>query len=317
MSATDITNAAPFSQGLAYIDGGFAPLAGARIPLVESGFLRSDATYDVVAVWERRFFRLDEHLERFRASYSRLRLKPPLEGDELRDTLLRLVATSGLTHAYVSMIATRGLPPAGPRDLRRYRNQIYLFACPYVWVFSPEQQERGISAVVSTVVRTSASSFDPTIKNFQWGDMTRGLWEALDTGAEAGILLDADGNVAEGAGYNVFAIVDGVLRTPAEGALMGITRRTVLDLAAEIGLPAREGPLHVDDLRRAEEIFFSTTAGGVMPVGSLDGEPIGAGGPGPTSLRLRRIYWGAHDRPEWTTEVDYSVSGAVETSAGA
>jgi branched-chain amino acid aminotransferase len=305
-----ITNPAPFSQGLAYIDGDFVPLAEARIPLVESGFLRSDATYDVVAVWEGRFFRLDDHLQRFRASYTRLRMNPPLEGDRLRDTLLRLVGASGLTHAYVSMIATRGLPPAGPRDLRRYRNQIYLFACPYVWVFSPEQQERGIRAVVSTVVRSSARSFDPTIKNFQWGDMTGGLWEALDAGAEAGILLDAGGNVTEGAGYNVFAIVDGVLRTPAEGALMGITRRTVLDLAAEIGLPAREGPLHVDDLGRAEEIFFSTTAGGVMPVGSLDGEPLGDGGPGRTSLRLKQAYWDAHDRPEWTTEVDYSLSQA-------
>ncbi len=298
----------PFSKGLAWIHGEFVPLGRAQIPLVEAGFLRSDVTYDVAAVWEGRFFRLDEHLERFKRSYSRLRITPPLEGNELRDVLLELVARSGLRSAYVDMIATRGLPTDASRDPRKYSNRLYLFACPYLWVFSPEQQERGIRAVVSSVLRTSPRSFDPTIKNFQWGDLTGGAWEALDGGAEAGILLDADGNVTEGAGYNVFAILDGVLRTPAEGALLGVTRRTVLELAAEMGLPTHIGRLSGDELRSAQEIFFTTTAGGVMPVGSLDGNPVSGGGPGTTTLQLKQLYWDAHSRPEWTTKVDYSLA---------
>lgn len=307
----------PYSQGLAYIQGEFVPLAEASIPIVEGGFTRSDATYDVVATWEGRFFRLDEHLERFKRSYCALRMRLPLEGEQLREMLLELVGRSGLHDSYVMMIATRGVPPAGVRDPRRFANRLYAFACPYLWVFSAELQERGIKAIITSVVRTPPRSFDPTVKNFQWGDLIRGQWQALDADAEAGLLLDDDGNVTEGAGYNVFAFVGGVLRTPAEGALLGITRRSVIELAQQAGIQVEVGPLHVDELRRAEEIFFTTTAGGVMPVGMLDGKPIGEGdgGPGPKTLHLKQLYWDAHDRPEWTTEVDYSVTDRAEAPA--
>ncbi len=309
-----MSSESPFSQGLAYVEGEFVPLAEARLPLVEAGFTRSDATYDVVATWQGRFFLLDEHLERFEQSYTALHMKLPLEGAELRSMLIEMVARSGLRDSYVDMIATRGVPPGGVRDPRRYENRLYAFVCPYVWVFSPEAQERGITAIVSSVIRTSPRSIDPRVKNFQWGDLLKGQWEAIGDEAEAGILLDPEGNVTEGAGYNVFAIVDGVLRTPEEGCLLGITRLATLELAEEIGMPTRVGLLHVDELRAAEEIFFTTTAGGVMPVGKLDGKPIGAGDgrPGPRSLELRKVFWEAQDRPEWTTEVDYDIAGVAE-----
>jgi branched-chain amino acid aminotransferase len=310
-----MTSDSSSSRGLAYIEGEILPLEEARIPIVEAGFTKSDATYDVTSTWKGRFFRLDDHLERFALSCGGLRIKPPLEGEELRALLLELVGRSGLRDSYVMMIATRGVPPAGTRDPRRFTNRLYAFVCPFIWVFKPEQQERGIKAVISSVIRTSSQSFDPKIKNFQWGDLIRGQWEAIDADAEAGILLDADGNVTEGAGYNVLAFVDGVLRTPVEGALLGITRRTVIELAEENGMEVRQGPLGGDELRRAEEIFFATTAGGVMPVGMLDGKPIGEGdgGPGPRSLELKALFWEAHDRPEWSIEVDYS--GAAEAGA--
>jgi branched-chain amino acid aminotransferase len=298
----------PFGQGLAYLDDEFVPLADARIPLVEAGFMHSDATYDVAAVWDGRFFRLDEHLRRFATSYGRLRMKPPLEGSALHSVLLELAGRAELREAFVAMIATRGVPQADIRDPRLSANRLYLFACPYVWVFGPEVQERGVRAVVSSRIRTPPRSFDPTIKNFQWGDLVGGIWDALDAGAEGCILLDADNNVTEGAGYNVFAIVNGVLRTPGEGALLGITRQTVLDLAEEIGFPANVGPLGISELRAAEEVFFTSTAGGVMPVGTLDGEPVSGGGPGARSLEFKKLYWEAHYRPGWTTEVNYGVA---------
>ena len=310
----DATN--PYEHGLAYVDGSVVPLAEARIPLVDAGFTRSDVTYDVVAVWKGSFFRLPEHLERFRRSRELMRLEIGFDDAALAELLIGLVAESALRDAYVSMIATRGTPPTGSRDPRNFRNRLYAFACPYLWVFSPELQERGIRAIVSSTIRTPPAAFDPTIKNFQWGDLMRGLWEALDDGAEAGILLDRDGNVTEGAGFNVFAVVDGAVRTPADGALLGITRRTVLELAREEGLPTRVGPLHVDELRAADEVFFTTTAGGVMPVASLDGKPNAYGGPGPISLRLRTLYWEAHERPEWSTPVDYEQAADEQVAGG-
>lgn len=149
---TTATN--PRAQGLAYVDGQICALAGARIPLTEAGFTRSDATYDVVGVWNGKFFRLDGHLARFERSRRLLRLEPPEDTAEIRRILVELVSRSGSRDAYVDMIATRGTAPTGSRDPRQYRNKFYAYACPYVWIFTPEVQERGVRAVVTSVVRT-------------------------------------------------------------------------------------------------------------------------------------------------------------------
>ena len=295
----------PYAQGLAYVDGQICALADARIPLAEAGFTRSDATYDVVGVWNGKFFRLDEHLARFERSRGLLHLEPPEDTADIRRILMDLVGRSGLRDSYVEMIATRGMPLSASRDPRQYANRFYALACPYIWIFTPEVQERGVRAVVTSVLRTPPAAFDPTIKNFQWGDLTRGLWEAVESGAEAGILVDRDGNVTEGAGYNVFAILDGVALTPDTGTLLGITRRTVLELAAELGIPAKVAPLPAERLREAGEVFFTSTAGGVMPVGTLDGRPLASCRPGSRTRQLKQAYWAAHDRPGWTTEVAY------------
>jgi branched-chain amino acid aminotransferase len=299
----------PYEQGLAFVNGDVVPLTAASIPLVEAGFTRSDVTYDVVSVWNGKFFRLDDHLERFERSRASLRMTLPYDRKEIAGILNNLVARAGLKDAFVSMAATRGVPPSGSRDPRLFTNRFYAFACPFLWVFSREQQERGIRAIVSTVERIPRTSFDPSVKNYMWGDLTAGQWEAIDQGAEAGILLDREHNVTEGAGYNVFAVVDGVVTTPESGALMGITRRTVLELAARNGIATRVGDLHVDELLSADEVFFTTTAGGVMPVGELNGQPIGDGGPGKLTLRIKELFWNAHDDPDWATEVSFENVG--------
>jgi branched-chain amino acid aminotransferase len=131
------------------------------------------------------------------------------------------------------------------------------------------------------------------------------MFEAYDRGGTVVVLPDADGNVTEGPGFNVFALVDGVLVTPATGVLEGVTRRTVLDLADDLGITARLDVLPADDLRRADEVFMSSTAGGVMPVVTVDGNDIGDGRPGELTMRLRQAYWDAHDDPRWATPVAY------------
>ena len=123
----------PYAQGLAYVDGEVCALADARLPLVEAGFTRSDVTYNVVAVWNGKFFRLDEHLLRFQRSRDLLHLRPPEETPDIRRILMDMVGRSRLRAAYVSMIATRGMPLTGSRDPRRYANKFYAFACPYIW----------------------------------------------------------------------------------------------------------------------------------------------------------------------------------------
>jgi branched-chain amino acid aminotransferase len=294
-----------FSSGCAFVDGAYVPIGEARIPLLDMGFSRSDCTYDVVAVWEGGFFRLDEHLDRFARSCDCLQLSAPGR-EEIRDIVFGCVRRSGLREAYVEIIATRGVPRAGQRDPRLITNRFYAYAIPYVWIANPAQQERGLNLVVARAVeRISPRAVDPTVKNFHWGDLVRGVFEAYERDADTVVLLDHEGHVTEGPGFNLFAYCRGTLLTPAEGVLHGITRQTVLDLAARERLPCRVLRFDESLLRDADEIFLTSTAGGVMPVVRLDGEPVGDGTPGPLTSQLRALYWDAHRAGPWVTRVDY------------
>lgn len=293
------------ARGCAFVDGNYVPIDEARIPILEMGFSRSDCTYDVVAVWEGGFFRLEDHLDRFERGCLCLRLAAPPR-EEIRRIVFECVRRSGLRNAYVEVIATRGVPEAGQRDPRLIRNRFYAYAIPYVWIATPEQQARGTRlAIAREVERISPRAVDPSVKNFHWGDLVRGQFEALDREADTVVLLDAEGCVTEGPGFNLFAWVRGTLLTPATGVLRGITRETVIELAAREGVPARLARFDAATLREADEIFLTSTAGGVMPVVALDDVPVGDGRPGALTQRLAAAYWAAHHDGAWVTRVDY------------
>jgi branched-subunit amino acid aminotransferase/4-amino-4-deoxychorismate lyase len=292
---------------VAFIDGQYTPLAAAKIPLLDQGFLHSDLTYDVPAVWDGRFFRLDDHLDRLERSCETLRLRCPLDRPTLKSTLVEMVAKSGIVDAFVQIIVTRGL-----RFVRELNpgeaavNSVYLFATPYIWVMPPDLQRTGGSAVVTrTVRRVPPGAMDPTVKNLQWGDFVRGLQEAKDRGASYPILTDGDGNITEGSGFNVILVKDGALYTPRLGVLEGVTRRTVLDIAAAKGWKAVVDQVPVKALYECDELFLSTTAGGVMPVTELDGQPVGGGQVGPMTREIWERYWSLHYDPQYSFAIDY------------
>jgi branched-chain amino acid aminotransferase len=298
---------ADFSKGAAYVRGEYLPIAQASVPITDWGFLRSDATYDVVTVWHGAFFRLDAHLDRFFASCARWRLDPGKTRDEVVAVLERCVSLSGLRDSYVEMIATRGQPPWGSRDPRQATNQFYAFAVPYVWIANEAQRERGLHLRVSDVQRIPPASVDPTAKNYHWNDLTMGLLGALDAGADTVVLTDAAGNVVEGPGFNVFAFSRGALVTPSEGVLEGVTRRTVLEMAQSLGIPVQLRALPADELRAAPEVFLSTSGGGVLPVTRVDGRPVGDGAVGPVARRLMKTYWEWHADPRYSRPVRYQA----------
>lgn len=294
-----------FSQGAAWQRGEYVPIAQASVPLTDWGFLRSDATYDVVTVWDGAFFRLDAHMERFERSCRRFRLDPGKSAQEIKAILAQCVRLAGLRSAYVEMLCTRGQPPWGSRDPRQAVNQFYAFAVPYVWIANAAQRERGLHVVVSDVQRIPAASVDPTAKNYHWNDLTMGLLGALDAGGDTVLLSDAAGNVVEGPGFNVFAVRGDKLVTPKEGVLEGVTRRTVLEMAAALGLPVELRALPAGELRSADEAFLSTSGGGVLPVTRVDGQAIGSGRPGPVTRRLVDTYWAWHRDPKYSLPIDY------------
>src|SRR5699024_775661 len=121
-------------HGIAFIDGQFVPISEARIPLLDWGFLHSDATYDVAHVWRGSFFRLDDHIRRFAEGMQRLQMSPPQDLTEIRAILHECVRRSGLRDAYVEMICTRGQPAPGSLDPRSCANRFYAFAIPFIWI---------------------------------------------------------------------------------------------------------------------------------------------------------------------------------------
>jgi branched-chain amino acid aminotransferase len=296
-----------FSNGVAFVRGQYLPVSDASIPITDWGFLRSDATYDVVTVWDGAFFRLDAHLARFRRSCRRWRLDPALTDDQITSVLSHCVRLSGLRASYVEMICTRGQPPWGSRDPRLAVNQFYAFAVPYVWIANAQQREAGLRLMISDVQRIPATSVDPSAKNYHWNDLTMGLLGALDAGSDSVLLVDSNGNVIEGPGFNVFCVSHGALVTPDQGMLEGISRRTVMEMAQSLGLELQLRALPANELRNAEEVFLSTSGGGVLPVTTVDQCVIGSGKPGPITQRLVQTYWAWHSDPAYSTPIDYSL----------
>ena len=305
MTAAESQAAHPYAAGAAFIEGRYLPIAEARIPILDWGFLRSDCTYDVVHVWRGRFFRLADHLERFERSAAGMRLRLPHSREALGEILAECVRLTGLRDAYVEMILTRGWPPVGSRDPRQAENRFYAFALPFIWIASEEQRRRGLHLIISAVQRIPPESVNPVFKNFHWGDLTRGLLDALEGGGETVALVDRAGNVTEGPGFNLFVVEDGRVRTPGAGMLEGITRRTVMELCEECAIPIQACEVPADRVRGADEVFLSSTAGGIVPVTRVDGAPIGAGRPGPVTERLRGLYWSKQEAGWHGTPVDY------------
>ena len=294
-----------FSHGAAYVDGQLVPIAEAKISILDWGFLHSDATYDVAHVWKGKFFRLDDHIERFLCGMDKLRMSIPHNRDDLRSILVDCVRASGLREAYVEMICTRGLPKPGSRDPRECTNRLFAFAIPFIWIANPEKQKKGLHLIISHLQRIPPESVDPTVKSYHWLDMVMGLFEAYDRGGETVVVVDIQGNLIEGPGFNIFAVKNRTITTPARGVLEGITRRTAIELSTEYGYEVEQRNLSANEARTADEVFITSTAGGIMPITKIDGQAISSGTPGSVTQKLHAGYWTLHENPHYTFEIDY------------
>jgi len=294
-----------FEGGAAFVDGDWVPLSEAKLSLFDWGFTRSDVTYDVASVWHGAFFRLSDHLDRFFQSLEKLHMTIPYDKETVRTILHGCVRAGGLKDSYVGMVCTRGIPPRGARDPRLATNRFYAYALPFVWIASPEKQRAGLDIFVSHRQRIAPESVDPTIKNYHWLDLVLSLYDAYDHGSDTSCLIDAHGNLAEGPGFNVFLVRDGIVRTADRGVLEGISRRTAMELCQKMGIPLRVEPIPASELESADEVFLTSTGGGVLPIAKVNGRPLRGSFPGPITQRLHDAYWALHDDPAYRDPVCY------------
>lgn len=291
-----------YSNGSAFVDEEFVAISEAKISLLDWGFLHSDATYDVVHVRDGKFFRLNDHLDRFFAGMKMLRMSIPYNRGELSTILSACVSKAGLQDAYVEMITTRGLPETGSRDPRTCRNRFFAFAIPFVWIAEPG---KGLELIVSQRQRIPPQSVNPTVKNYHWLDLVMGQFEAYDKGGETVAVVNGKGNIAEGPGFNIFSVKNGILTTPKDGVLEGITRKTVIELANELGYDVIQDELSPEAARSADELFATSTAGGIMPITNIDGQKVSTGEVGVITLALQDRYWALHDDPRYAYKIQY------------
>lgn len=284
------------ADGLAYFNGEYRPLADVTVSAFDQGFIHGDVVYDVISVWKGQFFRLDQHLDRFRNSYSAWQIPCDHDEAEIRTILAKCVTEGGVSDgAYVGIVATRGAyvdaDAKRNRDITRTRGTFYAYAAPYAWVFSPEKQAAGISLIISKIPRIPEECVDSKVKNFHWADFQQGKLEARAAGADSSIHLSTEGYVAEGGGFNVFFVKNGRIFTPARNILLGVTRSAAIDLAREAGIAVDVADFSAQQLLDADEVFITSTAGGIIPIASIDGNAFPSRNPGSISSRLRDLYW--------------------------
>ena len=297
------------SMGAAWMNGKVLPISQAMIPVNDWGLVHSDITYDVVPVIDGAFFRFDEYLARFLSSMENLHLDPRMSKRDIKAALHQMVGKSSLRDSYVAMVCSRGKPKiAGSRDPRDCENHFFAWCVPYVHIIKPEIVEQGATAwIAQNAYRIPENSVNPLVKNYHWGDFTQGIFEAKDKDYETVILLDYDGNVTEGPGFNVFAVKDKVLITPDRGVLAGVSRKTVLEMADYLGINTSIRSLGVEELLEADEVFLSSSGGGVIPIIRVNETIFGNGASGPISVQLNETYWNWTTLEKYRDPIDYAL----------
>lgn len=276
---------------LIWMDGRLRPREEAVVSVFDHGLLYGDGVFEGIRVYGRRAFRLDQHLDRLWASGRALALDIPLTRADMVAAIRDTVRANGRDDAYVRLVVTRGVGDLGVDPRRCARPGVFIIATD-IAVFPAERYAHGIRAITSATRQVGADAFDPRIKSLNYLKNVLAKLDANAAGVEEAIMLNAHGWVAECSADNVFVVRGGTLATPPpqDGALEGITRGAVLDLAAEAGVPASEARLGRYDLYTADEVFVTGTGAEVMPVVEIDGRRIADGKPGPLARRLSEAF---------------------------
>lgn len=278
-----------------WIDGNIVEGSEAKISVTDHGFLYGDGVFEGMRAYNGRLFRLDDHMRRLATSARAIALDIPGGLDHVRDVVLKTVAATGYADAYIRLLVTRG---DGPLGLDPTSCPVSKLICivDTVDLFPPERAARGVDIVTASLRRPTADVLDPRVKSLNYLNNVLCKGEAKKRGADDALLLNQQGAVTECTGANIFVVRGGVVTTPpaTDGALEGITRRTILELGVKLGIEMRERTLGRIDFFAADEAFLTGSGARVVPVRSLDGQTIGfddAATPGAVTKKLTEAFF--------------------------
>jgi branched-chain amino acid aminotransferase len=270
-----------------YLDGGFVDEADAKVSVFDHGLLYGDGIFEGIRLYGGNVFRLEEHLERFEYSAKAILLDLPLTRAQWSEAVCETCRVNGLRDGYIRLVATRGVGDLGLAPWLCAKPSYFIIASK-ISLYPAEYYENGLAIVTVPTRRVGPAAIPATIKSLNYLNNILGKIEAKQAGALEAIMLNDQGYVAEATADNVFIVHKGELLTPSssQGALRGVTRSAIMDIARELGVPEREANLTRYDLWCADECFLTGSGAEVIPVVKLDGRTIGTGKPGPVTQRF-------------------------------
>lgn len=270
-----------------YLDGKFVDAADAKISVFDHGLLYGDGVFEGIRLYGGNIFRLEEHLERLEYSARAIMLDLPHTRDELREITCETCRQNGLTDAYIRLVVTRGVGDLGLAPWTCPKPSLFVIASK-ISLYPQEYYDNGLAIVTVPTRRINPAALPPTVKSLNYLNNILGKIEAKQFGALEAIMLNDQGYVAECTADNVFIVHKGAIITPAasQGALKGITRDTVVDIAKELNIPVRETNMTRYDVWCSDECFLTGSGAEVIPVVKLDGRVIGSGKPGEITRKV-------------------------------
>lgn len=274
-----------------YLDGAFVDKDDAKISVFDHGLLYGDGIFEGIRIYKNCVYRLEEHLERLWYSANAIMLDMPMTIEEMSEAVCESCRQNNLSDGYIRLIVTRGVGNLGLSPDSCAKPTVIIVA-DAIRLYPEEHYTNGLSIVTVPTRRIGPAALDPSIKSLNYLNNIMAKMEAAQQGALEAIMLNDQGHVAECTGDNIFVVHKGAIYTPgvANGALRGITRQAVMDLAASLDLKLEEKNLTRYDIWNADECFLTGTAAELIPVVKLDGRKIGQGVPGPITKKLHAAF---------------------------
>jgi branched-chain amino acid aminotransferase len=263
----------------------------AVVSVFDHGLLYGDGVFEGIRAHNGRVFRLDQHIDRLFDSAKAIALEIPKTKQEMMQAVVDTCKANDLMDGYIRLVVTRGKGTLGLNPYLCKKAQVIIIAAK-IQLYPQELYETGLKIVTVGTIRNHSEAINPRIKSLNYLNNIMAKIEAINAGCMECLMLNAQGQVAEASGDNVFAIKNGVITTPPSwcGALEGLTRKKVMEIAEAAGYTVRESVMARYDLYVADEVFLTGTAAEVISVVDIDKRQIGDGKPGPITTELRRLY---------------------------
>jgi branched-chain amino acid aminotransferase len=275
-----------------YINGKFYDKDNAKISVFDHGLLYGDGVFEGIRSYNRRVFKLNEHIDRLLESAQSIMLKVPLTKEQLIKTVLLTLKANKLDNAYIRLVVTRGTGDLGLDPRKCQQGATTIVIADKIALYPEKLYRDGLTIVTVPTVRNLPEALNPQIKSLNYLNNILAKIEAANAGCDEAIMLDSLGYVAECTGDNIFVVKNGHLYTPPQcmGTLRGITRDSILEIARKNKIAAHEHVITRHEVYISDECFLTGTAAEVIPVVKVDGRIIGSGKPGKLTLSLMKKF---------------------------